>query len=161
MSPRIDSASLCSLAEPVFVNLLRSPGIDFQLGGPIRQPYLSCRPARQHRLAESNQRNLFLGFWNVYTGSGLCTINRVVAPARQAGSRIQGTLKGLQMRALLSLELKKEDKQSAFFPQNNGAKISRKKDRERYRDIVLQLKKWLYMAMQRHIMSAACDNKTW
>jgi hypothetical protein len=43
---------------------------------------------------------------------------------------------------LLSLEIKKEkDKQSAFIPQNNGAKISRKNDRERYRDIVLELKK--------------------
>jgi hypothetical protein len=31
--------------EPVFVNQLRSPGIDSQPGGPIRQPYLSYRPA--------------------------------------------------------------------------------------------------------------------
>ncbi len=29
-------------AEPVFVNPLRSPGLDFQDGGPARQPYLSC-----------------------------------------------------------------------------------------------------------------------
>ncbi len=40
-------------SEPVFVNLLRSPGIDSQPGGPIRQPYLTYQPARLHRLAES------------------------------------------------------------------------------------------------------------
>ena len=32
---------------------LRSPGIDSQPGGPVRQPYLTHRPARLHRLAES------------------------------------------------------------------------------------------------------------
>ena len=31
----------------------RSPGIDSQHGGPVRQPYLSYRSARLHRLAES------------------------------------------------------------------------------------------------------------
>ncbi len=36
--------------EPEFVNLFRSPGIDFQPGGPVRQPYLTYRPARLHRL---------------------------------------------------------------------------------------------------------------
>ncbi len=51
---------------PVFVDLLRSPGIDFQPGGPVRQPYLSYRPTRLHRLAESISRNLFLGSINVY-----------------------------------------------------------------------------------------------
>ncbi len=40
-------------SEPVFVDLLRSPGIDSQPGGSVRQPYLTLRPARQHRLAES------------------------------------------------------------------------------------------------------------
>jgi hypothetical protein len=39
--------------EPVFVELLRSPRIDSQPGGPVRQPYLTYRPARLHRLAES------------------------------------------------------------------------------------------------------------
>jgi hypothetical protein len=34
-----------SKAEPVFVNLLRSPGIDSQPLGSVRQPYLSYRPA--------------------------------------------------------------------------------------------------------------------
>ncbi len=66
-------------AEPVFVNLLRSPGIDSQLVGPERQPYLSYRPARLHRLAESVPRNRFLdsfivykyGFWSqVWSGHG-------------------------------------------------------------------------------------------
>ena len=41
------------LPEPVFVNLLRGPGIDSQPGGPVRQPYLSYRPARLHRLVET------------------------------------------------------------------------------------------------------------
>ncbi len=50
-------------AEPAFVNLFRSPGIDSQSGGPLRQPYLSYRPAIYglHRLAESVPRNRFLG----------------------------------------------------------------------------------------------------
>ncbi len=39
--------------EHVFVNLLRSPGIDSQPGGPVRQCCLTYRPARLHRLAES------------------------------------------------------------------------------------------------------------
>ncbi len=54
------------LPEPKFVNLLRSPGIDSQPGGPVRQPYLTYRPARLHRLAESIPWNRFLGFFNVY-----------------------------------------------------------------------------------------------
>jgi hypothetical protein len=36
-------------AEPVFVNLLRSPGINSQPGGTVRQPYLSYRHAMLHR----------------------------------------------------------------------------------------------------------------
>ncbi len=40
-------------SDPEFVNLLRSPGIDSQLGGLARQPYLTYRPARLHRLSES------------------------------------------------------------------------------------------------------------
>ncbi len=39
--------------EPEFVNLLRRPGIDLKPGGLVRQPYLTHRPARLHRLAES------------------------------------------------------------------------------------------------------------
>jgi hypothetical protein len=39
--------------EPVFVDLLRSPGIDSQPGGPVRQPYLLYWPAEPHGLAES------------------------------------------------------------------------------------------------------------
>ncbi len=42
--------------EPVFVDLLRSSGIDSQPGGPVQQPHLSYRPAMLHR---------FLGFINV------------------------------------------------------------------------------------------------
>jgi hypothetical protein len=33
-------------SEPKFVNLSRSPGIDSQPGEPVRQPYLTYRPAR-------------------------------------------------------------------------------------------------------------------
>ncbi len=39
--------------EPVFVNLLRSPESDSQPGGIDSTTYLSYRPARLHRLAES------------------------------------------------------------------------------------------------------------
>ncbi len=39
--------------ERVFADLLRRPGIDFQPGGPVRQPYFSYRPVRLHSLAES------------------------------------------------------------------------------------------------------------
>jgi hypothetical protein len=50
--------------DPVFVNLLCSPGINSQPGGPVRQSYLTNRPARLHRLAESSpgllNRNKFV-----------------------------------------------------------------------------------------------------
>ncbi len=39
---------------------LRSPGIDSQPGGLVRQPYQSYRPARLQRLEESNPRNRLL-----------------------------------------------------------------------------------------------------
>ncbi len=52
--------------ESVFVDLLRSPGIDSQPGGPVWQPCLTYRPARLHRLTESIPRNRFLGSINVY-----------------------------------------------------------------------------------------------
>jgi hypothetical protein len=41
-----------SQSEPKFVNLLKSPGIDSQPGGPVRQPYLTSG-FRLHRLEES------------------------------------------------------------------------------------------------------------
>ncbi len=46
-------SSLIIFPEPVFVNLLRSPGFDSLRCGLVRHPYLSYRPARLHRLAES------------------------------------------------------------------------------------------------------------
>jgi hypothetical protein len=52
--------------EPVFVDLLRSPGIDSQPSGPIRQPYLLYWPAKLHGLAESISRNRFPSSLNVY-----------------------------------------------------------------------------------------------
>jgi hypothetical protein len=66
-------------SEPVFVNLLRSPVIDSQPCGTVRQFYLSYRPARLHRLAESTSRNQFLGSINVYKyrlRRKLCFIDR-------------------------------------------------------------------------------------
>ncbi len=56
---------LC-LPEPAFQNLLRSPGIDSQPDGLVRQPYLTFLPARQHRPAEWIPWNRFLGSLNVY-----------------------------------------------------------------------------------------------
>ncbi len=52
--------------EPIFVNLLRSPGIDSQPGGSVRQPYVLYLPARLHRLAESISRNRFQSSMKVY-----------------------------------------------------------------------------------------------
>ncbi len=49
-------------SESEFKNLLRSPGIDSQPCGPVRQPYLTYRPARLH----TGCRNRFLGSLNVY-----------------------------------------------------------------------------------------------
>ncbi len=45
---------------------LRSSEIDSQPGGPVRQPYMLYRLARQHRLAASIPRNRCLGSINVY-----------------------------------------------------------------------------------------------
>ncbi len=65
--------------EAEFVNLLRSPGIDSQLGGPVRKGYLTYWPARL--LAESIPWNRFLGSLNIYK-FGLsdlpCSLERVV-----------------------------------------------------------------------------------
>ncbi len=36
--------------EPEFANILKSPGIDSQPGGPVRQSYLTYRPALVHGL---------------------------------------------------------------------------------------------------------------
>jgi hypothetical protein len=59
-------------SEPIFADLLWSPGIDSQPGGPVRQPYFSYRPARLHRLAKPIPRSRFLGSINV-NKYGLCT----------------------------------------------------------------------------------------
>ncbi len=52
-SERLSPHRLFKNSSSVFVNLLRSPGIDSQSGGPVPQSYLSYRPARIQRLAES------------------------------------------------------------------------------------------------------------
>ncbi len=42
LSPNVGNISMLdNFTEPVFVNLLRSLGIDSQPGGPVRQPYLT------------------------------------------------------------------------------------------------------------------------
>jgi hypothetical protein len=41
--------------EPVFVNLVRSPGIASHPGGPVRQSYLSYRPARRNCGIDSSE----------------------------------------------------------------------------------------------------------
>jgi hypothetical protein len=51
-------------SEPAFVNLLRGPGIDSQPGRPVRQPYLSYRPARLHRVSSLNVYKY--GLWSFY-----------------------------------------------------------------------------------------------
>jgi hypothetical protein len=60
---------LCSettlTSELEFVNLLRSQGIDSKPCGPVRQPYLTYRPARLHGLAESVPWNRFPGSLDV------------------------------------------------------------------------------------------------
>ncbi len=53
-------------AKALFVNLLRSPGINSKHGGPVRQPYLTYRPARLHRLAISIPWNRLLGSLKIY-----------------------------------------------------------------------------------------------
>ncbi len=98
-------------SEPVFVNLLRSPGIDSLPGGPVRQPYSSYWPGRLHRLAESISRNRILGSINVYK-HGLWRggkTNRVVVPTCQAGNRFLGSLEGLQIRAQASGQIFQDD----------------------------------------------------
>jgi hypothetical protein len=60
------------ISESGFVNLLRSPGIDSQPVGSVRQPYMSYRAAIP--------RNQFLGSINVYKyGLGNCPL-RAAAP---------------------------------------------------------------------------------
>jgi hypothetical protein len=90
------------MPEPVFVDLLRRPGIDSQPGGPVRQPYFSSLLARLHRLAKSIPRNRFLGSINVYkyglrlkafrTPSHGATLERIVCKAVNRGKF--GTLSG-------------------------------------------------------------------
>jgi hypothetical protein len=63
----------------------RSPGIDSQPGGPVRQPYLTYRTARLHWLAESNPWNQFPGSLNVY----------------KCGHRLADLTKGLQLEKSL------------------------------------------------------------
>ncbi len=58
------------LAQSMFASFCRSeprsPGIDSQPDGPLRQPYFSYRPSRLHRMGESIPRNRFLGSLNAY-----------------------------------------------------------------------------------------------
>jgi hypothetical protein len=63
----ICTTRLCQLSEPVFVNLLRSRGIDSQPGGSgTKTLFVVPARARLHKLAETIPRNRFLGSLNVY-----------------------------------------------------------------------------------------------
>ncbi len=62
--PTLRMASSADYSEPEFVNLLRSSGIDSQPGVPVWQPYLTYRPARLHRMAESILWNRESILWN-------------------------------------------------------------------------------------------------
>ncbi len=64
-------------SSSVFADLLGRPGIDFQPGGPVRQPYFSYRPVRLHTLTKSIPRNRFLGSINVYK-YGLWTVRSLL-----------------------------------------------------------------------------------
>ncbi len=68
-------ASLYRIAR--ICKCVRSPGIDSQPGGPVRQPYLTYRVARQYRMAESVPWNQFLGFLERYK-FGLRTLTNVL-----------------------------------------------------------------------------------
>ncbi len=89
--------------EPEFVNLLRSPRIDSRPGGQVRQPYLMYRPstARVWKRLRSPAIDSKESIPAAYVAGRAGTSNGVVAPARQAGNRFLGSLKGLQIRALL------------------------------------------------------------
>jgi hypothetical protein len=70
-----------SSPETEFLNLLRSPGIDSQLGGKVRQPYLTAGQAT-HRLAESIPGLLIRlqiraqqKSWHIQTATGPCDIH--------------------------------------------------------------------------------------
>jgi hypothetical protein len=52
-------------ARDNILKLLRSPGIDSQPGGPVRQPYLAYRSARLHRPAGSIPLEVIPGFLEV------------------------------------------------------------------------------------------------
>jgi hypothetical protein len=41
VSYKVLKLEFCRMSEPECVNLLRSPGTNFQRGGPVRQPYLT------------------------------------------------------------------------------------------------------------------------
>jgi hypothetical protein len=53
-------------SETKFVNLLKSPGIDSQPGGPVQQSFLTYLPARLQRLVESLPWKRFPGSLKVY-----------------------------------------------------------------------------------------------
>ncbi len=62
----------CTLyTEPVFVDLLRSPEIDSQPGGPLRQSYLTHRMAWRYRFPGIDSLESIHDSLNVYK-FGLC-----------------------------------------------------------------------------------------
>ncbi len=89
--------------EPVFVNILRSPRIDSQPGGPVRQVYLMYRPPTRARICKrlrSPGIDSEESITPAYVAWRAGTTNRDVVPARQAGNRFLGSLKDLQIQTL-------------------------------------------------------------
>ncbi len=94
------------IAESEVVNILWSPGIDFQPGGPVQQYYLTYRPARLHRLqpmAESipgllkrlQKRALFFPQceWNLKTTSQTTLLMLFTLPSFFGEAMDEGTIK--------------------------------------------------------------------
>jgi hypothetical protein len=89
-------------SEPVFVD----PEIDSQPGGPVRQPYMLYRPARQHRVAASIPRNRFLGSINVYKYGLYFLLVPLVEEMAVGKGGIKIWLNGYSLRFLWEFTLK-------------------------------------------------------
>ena len=88
--------------EPVFVNLLRSPGIDSQTGGPVRQPYFRNDPARARICRSFKETRYRFSAWRAGTKPYLsywpAKLHRLAKSIPR--NRFPGSIKHLQIRAL-------------------------------------------------------------